>query len=118
MLFFCKCARLMDCYMVCLAAPDLVLGIIPGGMMRISLIVKILCVDLYDRPGYYSCLGVPFYMVAWFKFMRHNIVYIFPASQAATSASLLEKPHSLSYQEAIERRLPIFVVSGRSIREE
>ena len=75
MLFFCKCLAFVYCYVICLAAFDLILRIVPGGVMGVSLIVEILRVDLYDRTGYDSRFGVPFYMVAYFKSLRHIFLF-------------------------------------------
>src|SRR3569833_1091603 len=44
--------------------------------------------------------------------------YIFSDKYAATSTNRLVNPHSLSYHEATDRRLPILAVRCRSIRDE
>lgn len=52
-----------------LVALDLVLWMFGVGAVWMALVVKIRVVDLDDMTGYVSCLGVPFYVIAYLEFL-------------------------------------------------
>jgi hypothetical protein len=59
--------------MVRLVAFNFILRFIRIGMMRVSLVVDVLCMDLNDPAADSSGLGIPAHAVADFEAFRHAI---------------------------------------------
>lgn len=57
---------------VCLVTLNFILWIVFRRMMRISLVVKVLRMDLHDRAADVASFGVPGHMIANFKLLPHN----------------------------------------------
>jgi hypothetical protein len=60
--------------MVRLVAFDFILRFIRVGMMRVSLVVDVLCMDLNNPAVGTSGLGIPAHVVADFEAFRHFIL--------------------------------------------
>ena len=64
----------MHCDMVCLIAFDFILRLIRVGVMRVSFVVDVLCMDLNNPAADASGLGIPGDVVADFETFRHFIL--------------------------------------------
>ena len=61
----------MGCYMIAFIAFDFVLWIVFGGVMGVTLVIKILKVHSDDLAGNATAFGIPSDVIAYFKLAGH-----------------------------------------------
>ena len=87
--------------MVGLVAPDLILGIVFGGMVRMSLVVEISRVDRDDRTRHATCLGIPGHMITDVKSLRHL------ADSSSGLPQVPEQPVAPAFDPTLSRSGPL-----------